>query len=128
MNSPASGLLIFDGDCGFCSSSADWVARSWPAGPRAVAWQHLGPETLEELGLSREQAQEAAWWVDATGKRFKGHRAITKSLLAARGWKQVVGALITIPPLSWGAAALYPVIVRYRYHLPGGTPDCRIGG
>jgi predicted DCC family thiol-disulfide oxidoreductase YuxK len=122
---PATGLLIFDGDCGFCTSSAEWVSRSWPPGPETAAWQHLGDKRLAELGLTTREAQDAAWWVDGAGRKFRGHRAMAKSLLAARGWKRAAGALIDVPPGSWVAAAAYPLITRYRYHLPGGTPACR---
>lgn len=122
---PGHGLLIFDGDCGFCTSSALWVSRDWRPGPRTVAWQHLGPDGLRSLGLCVDDAKEAAWWVDDRGQLYKGHRAIAKSLLPCRGWKRVAGALLSVPPLSWCAAAVYPVVVRYRHRLPGGTPVCR---
>ena len=121
-----SGLLIFDGDCGFCTSSAEWMSRGWRPGPKAIAWQHLGPQTLADLGLTVEQVQQAAWWVDETGQRFSGYRAISKGLLACRGWKRGAGAVISVPPFSWFAAAVYPLVVRYRYRLPGGTPACAI--
>ncbi|HEX6392786.1 MAG TPA: DUF393 domain-containing protein [Acidimicrobiales bacterium] len=126
MVTPGHGLLIFDGDCGFCTSSAGWVAKSWRPGPRAIPWQHLGSDGLEALGLSAEDAKEAAWWVDESGRTFKGHRAIAKSLLASSGWKRVAGILLSYPPLLWCAAAVYTVVVRYRYRLPRGTPACRV--
>ncbi len=119
-------LLVFDGDCGFCTFSAEWVARGWPPGPRAVAWQHLGADGLKAVGLTPAQAQEAVWWVDGMGHLFKGHRAVGKSLTAGRGPKRAVGIMISLAPLSWVAAAVYPLIVRYRYRLPGGTPACRV--
>ena len=125
MNADA-GLLIFDGDCGFCTSSANWVARSWPPGPTAVPWQHLGDDELTGLGLSTEQVREAAWWIDGSGRPFRGHRAMARCLSAGRGWKHVLGVLMEHPPLSWAGAAVYPVVVRYRHRLPGGTPACRV--
>jgi predicted DCC family thiol-disulfide oxidoreductase YuxK len=123
-----SGLLIFDGDCGFCTSSAGWMSRRWPPGRSAVAWQQLGADGLADLGLTPAQAQQAAWWVDAGRRRFRGHRAIGKSLLAGNGWLRAIGGAIMVPPLSWCAAAGYAVVVRYRYRLPGGTPACRVPG
>lgn len=81
---------------------------------------------LTNLGLTVKQAQQAAWWVDDAGHRFSGHRAIAKGLLACGGWKRVVGAAISVLPLSCLAAAIYPLVVRFRYRLPGGTPACAI--
>jgi predicted DCC family thiol-disulfide oxidoreductase YuxK len=120
------GLLIFDGDCGFCTSSAEWVSHGWPPGPTAVAWQHLTPEQLRQLKLSLGDVQDAAWWVDEHGRRFRGDRAIAKSLLACTGGRRIVGSLMSAPPLSWASAAVYPLVVRYRHRLPGATPACRV--
>jgi predicted DCC family thiol-disulfide oxidoreductase YuxK len=119
-------MLIFDGDCGFCTSSAEWIARGWRPGSEAVAWQHLGSDRLDTMGLTERDTQQAAWWVDETGRLFRGHRAIAKSLRASRGWKRILGAMLEAPPLSWGSAGIYPLVVRYRYRLPGGTPACRL--
>lgn len=119
-------MLIFDGDCGFCTSAAEWISQSWRPGFEAVAWQHLGVDRLKSVGLSADDTQAAAWWVDETGRLFRGHRAIAKSLRACRGWKRTGGTLLDVPPLSWLAAVFYPVVVRYRYRLPGGTPACRV--
>ena len=104
--------------------SADWISRDWGSGLKTVAWQRMGRDALEDLGLSMEQAKHAAWWIDDSGRPFKGHRAIAKSLLACSGWKRVAGAVLSIPPASWVAAAIYPLVVRYRHRLPGGTPAC----
>ena len=57
-------MLVFDGNCGFCTWSAHWVARGWRGRARAVPWQALGPEGLAELGLTVDEAGDAAWWVD----------------------------------------------------------------
>jgi predicted DCC family thiol-disulfide oxidoreductase YuxK len=121
---PGHGMLIFDGDCGFCTSSAEWIPRGWGPGFEAVAWQHLGTDRLKSLGLTIRDTQEAAWWVDDTGGLFRGHRAIAKGLHTCRGWKATLGAALDLPPLSWFSAAIYPVVVRYR--LPGGKSACSV--
>jgi predicted DCC family thiol-disulfide oxidoreductase YuxK len=120
-------LLIFDGDCGFCTSSAQWAARGWSGTESAVPWQMLGPNGLGRLGLDVGQAQKKAWWIDAHSGLSGGHRAIGKALAAGSGWRRLAGALILTPPLSILAAVGYRIVARYRYRLPGGTPACRIG-
>ena len=126
MGDDRSGLLIFDGECGFCTSSARWVAASWADGSKAVPWQDLGGDGLAALGLTVEQAQTEVWWVDPRGRRSGGHRAVAKSLRAARGWKRAAGILIDWPPLSLLAAGAYPVVARHRHRLPGATPACAV--
>jgi predicted DCC family thiol-disulfide oxidoreductase YuxK len=87
----------------------------------------LGTEKLAELGLSAELAKSQVWWVDPSGKLSGADRAIGKALVACRGWRRLAGRVILAPPASWVAPALYRLVARYRYALPGGTPACRLG-
>ncbi|HEY1989199.1 MAG TPA: DCC1-like thiol-disulfide oxidoreductase family protein [Acidimicrobiales bacterium] len=117
-------ILIYDGDCGFCTSVAADISRRWRAPAQALAWQSLGENGLAELGLTPDAAQRAAWWVDEHGRQFGGHLAVAKALLAARGWRRAAGAAILTPPVSWLAAVGYRLVVRYRHRLPGSTNAC----
>ncbi len=123
----ARALLVYDGGCGFCTSTADWISRRWPDGdvaPTAVPWQKLGPEALAETGLSQEDVKRAAWWI-SDGQREEGCRAVGRALVAAgNGWA-IVGRILLAPPVSWIAPFGYRVVARYRYRLPGGTPACK---
>jgi predicted DCC family thiol-disulfide oxidoreductase YuxK len=119
-------LLVFDGDCGFCTKSAEWVSRGWHGRARAVSWQTLGQGGLDEIGLTIEQVQDSAWWVDEPNSPTGGHRAISEALRACGGWRRVVGAAILAPPLTWIGPGIYRLVARYRYRLPGGTPACRV--
>jgi uncharacterized protein YbjT (DUF2867 family)/predicted DCC family thiol-disulfide oxidoreductase YuxK len=121
-------VLLFDGDCGFCTSAARWAEGGFRHGERAEPWQLLGDEMLDSFGLSVADVEQAAWWVDAAGTRERGHRAAGMALQAGGGWRQVLGWFVLTPPTSWLAAAVYRGVVRWRYRLPGGTPACRLAG
>ncbi|MGA7833897.1 MAG: DCC1-like thiol-disulfide oxidoreductase family protein [Acidimicrobiales bacterium] len=121
-------LLIFDGDCGFCTTVAGWTARRFRRGERAEAWQLLDAEVLEHHGLNQRDVQDAAWWVDESGLRERGHRAVGRALHAKGGLFKVLSFFILNPPTSWLAAVIYKLIVRSRYKLPGATPACRVIG
>jgi predicted DCC family thiol-disulfide oxidoreductase YuxK len=125
VTAPGLPRLIFDGDCGFCTASADWIGRGWDGRAEAVSWQSLGAAGLAQVGLTPDETTSAAWWIDPSGRRYRGHRAMGQALRAARGWRRVAGVLILTPPLTWPAAAAYRLVVRYRYRLPGGTAACR---
>jgi predicted DCC family thiol-disulfide oxidoreductase YuxK len=118
-------LLIFDGDCSFCSSSARWITARWHGPHQATAWQHLSTDRLERLGLTLDDVRLAAWWIDADRGRSRGHLAIARALQAADGWPSIVGRLLLVPPFRWLAACAYPLLARWRHRLPGGTPACR---
>ncbi|MBO0691648.1 MAG: DUF393 domain-containing protein [Acidimicrobiaceae bacterium] len=121
-------LLIYDGDCGFCTTTSRWAEKGFRNGEQIEAWQLLGEGALASLGLSVHDVEQAAWWVEADGSLERGHRAAGRALEAAGGWRRVVGTMMLVPPTTWLAAAVYRVVVRYRYRLPGGSPACRIDG
>jgi predicted DCC family thiol-disulfide oxidoreductase YuxK len=119
-------VLVYDGDCSFCSSSARWISARWNGPQHAVAWQHLTLAELERLGLTTDDVRSAVWWIAASGGRSRGHLAVARALRAAGGWPSVVGHILLIPPFRWLAAGAYPLVARWRYLLPGGTPACRV--
>jgi predicted DCC family thiol-disulfide oxidoreductase YuxK len=123
-----AALLVYDGDCSFCSSSARWISAHWSGSQQAVAWQHLSAGELDRLGLTIDDVRCAAWWIDPSGGRSRGHLAIARALQAAHGWPSVVGQVLLVPPFRWLAAGIYPLIARWRHRLPGGTPACRMRG
>lgn len=119
-------VLVYDGDCGFCTRSALWIAGRWTAPARIVAWQTLGPDGLAAVGLTETDTRDAAWWIEPDGRRRRGHRAIAAAMAHASGWVRLTGRLLAVPPCSWLGALVYPLIARYRHRLPGGTPSCRV--
>ena len=120
---PNAPLLIFDGDCSFCTSSAHWIRRRLPDRVRVEPWQRLD---LDGLGLTQHDVTTAAYWVDERGDKYRGHRSIGKALVASGGVWKPIGALILVPPISWLAALVYLGVAKNRSRLPGGTPECKL--
>jgi predicted DCC family thiol-disulfide oxidoreductase YuxK len=118
-------LLVYDGDCSFCTTCARWIAASWRSPAQAVAWQQLDADQLDSLGLTLDEVRDAAWWIDGEGGRSRGHLAIARALQAGQGWRAVAGRILLVPPFRWLGAWAYPLIARWRHRLPGGTPACR---
>lgn len=115
-------MLIYDGDCGFCTQSALWVSRRRPE--LAVApWQSL---ELEPLGLTVDEVTTAAYWVDDQSCTYRGHLGLGQALQAMGGPYWPLGWLIGHRPVSWLAGPVYRLVARYRYHLPGSTDACRL--
>jgi predicted DCC family thiol-disulfide oxidoreductase YuxK len=121
-----SPLLIYDGDCGFCTSCANWLAARWHGPARAVPWQFLADDELSAFGLTRAETRAAVWWIDGEGRASRGSAAIARALTAGSGWPAAVGHVLLVPPASWIGAAAYPLVARWRHLLPGGTPACRL--
>jgi len=122
---PGAPLLIFDGDCGFCTSAKDWIlARLDPAlGVEAVPYQWAD---LDGLGIAPEAAARRVWVLGA-GEWRGGGAAIAWLLRHARGrgWR-IAGAIAAAPVLRWATEAGYRIVAANRHRLPGGTPACRL--
>ncbi|WP_190016297.1 thiol-disulfide oxidoreductase DCC family protein [Streptomyces lucensis] len=116
-------VLVYDGDCGFCTSSVT-VVRRWVR-PRyeitARQWTDLGA-----LGVSRQRAEYEALWVTPDGTVYGGARAVAKLLASAGGGWAVVGAVLQVAPMRWMAHGIYRAIAHNRHRLPGGTPACAL--
>jgi len=119
----APAVLIFDGDCSVCTSCANWARRHVTGEVEIVPWQRLD---LATHGLKTEDASAAAWWISPTGRRFRGHMAVSETLRHCSGWLRPAGWLLSVPPFSWVAVLIYILVARYRHHLPGATPACRL--
>lgn len=117
-------MLIFDGDCGFCTTSAHWIQRRLPDDVEVVAWQFV--DDLDALGLTVDEADAKVWWITPDGRRHGGHLAIGHALRSAGGFWGLIGTMLVTPPASWLAAPVYALVARYRHRMPGGTPACRI--
>lgn len=123
---PAEALLIYDGDCGFCTTVAHDIEQHWNGKAGIRAWQQIGAAGLAELGLTVADVSTKVWWVEPTGTRLGGHRAVAQALIAAGGWRALLGRVIAARVMTWPAALGYRLVSRYRHLLPGATEACRI--
>jgi predicted DCC family thiol-disulfide oxidoreductase YuxK len=117
-----TATLVYDGDCGFCTTSVRWVTRLHLGADVVIPWQQAD---LAALGLTAQQCQAKLQWVDG-GRTSSGHEAVARLLLrSALPWRPL-GALLLLPPVSWLAARAYDLIAANRTRLPGGTPACAL--
>jgi len=114
-------VLLFDGDCAFCTSCARLLERIGPEAEIA-AWQ---VSDLDELGVTAAQAEQAVRWIEPDGTVRSGHEAIAAALDTAGAPWRIAGRALVLPGISLLAAAVYRLIARNRHRLPGGTPACR---
>ena len=120
----APPLLIFDGDCGFCTSTANAARRRLPAGVEVLPWQWI--DDLSRYGLTASDTAQHAYWIDEAGRAHRGHLAVAQAFAAMDGPWRVLAALIRLPVISTIAAGAYDLIAENRHRLPGGTPACRL--
>jgi predicted DCC family thiol-disulfide oxidoreductase YuxK len=123
MSRAPTNVLIFDGDCGFCTSAANFVVRRSSVPIEAVAWQLTD---VSAFGLTEAETARRVYFV-TKGHAFGGHHALAQVMWLQRGigWK-ALGWLMTIPPTCWIASMGYALVARFRHRLPGGTPACAV--
>ena len=114
--------LIFDGDCGFCTTSAGWAQRI-ASDVETVAWQLTD---LDALGVSPEAAAAEVQYVDDAGEVSGGAAAIAQLLISVGGMLALLGRLMLLPVVRVVAKWIYELVANNRYRLPGGTPACRV--
>ena len=111
-------LMLYDGDCGFCTSSAR-IAERLGTDLETSPWQSRSD--LAALGVSPERAAETLHVVDGTDLLL-GHHAVARALRGSRPrWARIIGHAIEAPLVSPVAAAAYSVVARNRHRLPGST-------
>ena len=124
LSKPSSnGLLVFDGDCAFCSTWVERLRKALPRYPETTPYQWAD---LDALGLSHDDVTHYAWYLTPT-HQYAGHLAFSALLRSQpRIGLRFAGQLIATPPFSWVAALGYRFVARYRHLLPGGTPACAL--
>jgi predicted DCC family thiol-disulfide oxidoreductase YuxK len=114
-------VLLFDGDCAFCTSCAGLVERRIKPDAEVLAWQLAD---LAALGVSEQQASDALQWVEPGGSVRSGHRAVAAMLAGAGPAYRLAGRVLLAPGISWASAHAYRLVADNRHKLPGGTPAC----
>ncbi|MFT4215370.1 MAG: DUF393 domain-containing protein [Microbacterium sp.] len=119
-------VLVYDGDCAFCTSAAAWIAQR--AQVQTQPWQTA---PLNDLGLSVPQVQSAVWLVDEErrggSRAVGGADAIAAVLRRARSpWWRGVGAVLQWPLVRSLARVGYRIVARCRRFLPGASAACAL--
>jgi predicted DCC family thiol-disulfide oxidoreductase YuxK len=111
-------FVLFDGDCGICTWSADWVKRRDRRGRFAVEpYQAVGEDELRRFGLSYEDCAKKAWVVTRKGRVFGGAFAVNYVLLSLPPWMILAIAFYLIPPLLLIEVTAYYLVARNRHRL-----------
>jgi predicted DCC family thiol-disulfide oxidoreductase YuxK len=115
-------VLLYDGDCGFCTSSARFAEHRIPVSADVTPYQFAD---VEALGTTAGRARREVLWVE-NGRVYGGAQAVAMLLVRAGGRWRALGLALRTPPVRWIAAGVYRLVSANRHRLPGGTPACRV--
>lgn len=116
------GTLIFDGECGFCTRSRDFLVRL-DRRNRVHTEPLQGDGVAERTGISREELEKSVTWLDEDGARYSGAHAVNAALAAALGTRIPLW-IYRVPGVRQLQEALYRWVAANRHRFPGVTPWC----
>lgn len=120
---PPHVTLIFDGSCGFCTSSVHSI-RALDRDGRVTAVPYQKPGTPEEHGLSLAQCETTIWTITPERDRRSGAAAINTALAVVLETRLPL-RLYEAPVMGRLQERAYSFIARNRRRLPGDAPYCR---
>jgi predicted DCC family thiol-disulfide oxidoreductase YuxK len=106
-------ILVYDGECEFCTRLAGWVRRRDRV-RRLDVRPNQEPGLIERLGLGRTEVERAAWAVEPGGGRFEGAAAINRALRELGGGCAALSLLYRVPPVRWVEDRYYARVARKR--------------
>ncbi len=119
-----TGILVVDGDCGFCIASVTWIKKNWVENLNFIEYQKAD---LPRLGLSEEDCRKEVQFVHEN-RTFSGAAAYPKLLkLAPKRSVRFLGSFLGAPFIRIFVRMAYKLIARNRSKLPGGSAYCEIG-
>lgn len=115
----ARGLLVFDGECGFCRRWVRHMDEWFTRHPDPVAWQVTD---LAALGLTAQQCSEAVQFVSRDMEVSGGSDAVARVLIIAGMPYSVAGRIMLLPVMRGAAGAAYRWVARNRHRFRGDSP------
>lgn len=119
---PESLIVIFDGRCGMCTRTVEWlVARDKDARIEPIPCQTKS--SVERFGLSLGQCERSVWAIAPGGEMASGAQAamLIVAVLWQRAWPI---RMWQRPVIRHVLSAGYTLVARHRHHFPGTTPWC----
>lgn len=107
------GVVIFDGQCGFCRRRVEWLRKHTKSDLEILAWQEAD---LELFALTKEQCQERVQWVRES-EHASGGAAIARCLQGCGQPWRILGSMMRLPGVRSLAEIGYRIVAANRGHL-----------
>jgi len=115
--------LIFDGDCGFCTSAANQIVKRSKTKIVAFPWQFTD---LSQYSLTQAEVADQVY-LAIDNQNFGGHEAFAMVFrVQPNSFLRLMGKTMMSKYLRWVTRPTYRLVARYRHKLPGGTPACKL--
>lgn len=117
-----SGTLFFDGKCGMCTRSRNFLLKLNRTGDlHTEPLQTAG--AAERLGVVPSRLMDSVRWLDDAGHVYAGAEAANAAVSAAVGTR-IPLMIYRLPGMRSLEDAVYRWVADHRYRFPGATPYC----
>ena len=112
------GYVLFDGDCGICSWSAERMTKIDRRKLFVVQPYQNSPEPeLIKFGITYEQCDKKLHVIARNGKVYRGAFGVNYFLWQYFPWSLLVGLIYALPPLLLCELMGYAWVARNRHRL-----------
>ncbi len=117
-------ILLYDGTCGLCDASVQFVLACDRAGVFRFAALHsaAASRALESFG-GRPADLTTFYLIDGPRLRTRADAAL--AVAHALGWPWWLAGALRIVPLAW-LDRVYDFVARHRHRVFGGAQACRV--
>ena len=115
--------VIYDGDCGFCTKSANFGKKRTKKNVEYVTSQSI--EDLTIYGLTQDDVSKRVYWVDEK-RVVGGSRAVIRAMRQMKLPYQILGMILSVPGLWCLMEPIYNYVAKNRHKLPGSSDSCEI--
>lgn len=124
---PQADVVIYDGDCNFCTGQVERLAR-WDGTGKRLAFVSLHDPVVAKRwpDLTYDMLMEQMYVVDQQGNRYGGaaaFRYLTTRLPRLWPLAPIMYLPFTLPIWQWG----YRQVAKQRYKIAGKKGDCDSG-
>lgn len=117
-----SGTLFFDGNCGMCTRSRNFLLKLNRTGDLHTEPLQT-PGTADRLGIDDSALLDSVRWLDSAGHVYAGAEAANAAVSVALG-TGIPLMIYRIPGIRSLEEAVYRWVADHRYRFPGTTPYC----
>lgn len=123
-----AGTVIFDGDCGICTASAEWIERHDTSYRMRVVPYQLADLDAISPGLTPDDCRRSAYFVEPDGRRHAEARAAFEILRRLSGVWGMIGWLCANPLCAWFGRPFYRLVADNRTWLSArlGLTHCAV--
>ncbi len=119
-----TAVFLYDGDCGFCTICAGFIARRIPTSAQVLPWQRAD---LPALGVTPGQCADAVQWIDGAARPAAGPDGIARLLRSSSAsyWRAAGWVLerAAVRAVAW---PVYRWVAAHRHRMPGSDGTCAV--